>query len=103
MLADIQAAADKIGALPNKIILLFADAQAASRFTPLTGLPLNVCFGTDVNGRTAAQLQESLKLTSPLQKPVIVIADSFGRVVYVSEGYVIGTADRLLQLLPSLK
>lgn len=103
VLADIQAAADKIGALPNKIILLFADAQAASRFTPLTGLPLNVCFGTDVNGRTAAQLQESLKLTSPLQKPVIVIADSFGRVVYVSEGYVIGTADRLLQLLPSLK
>lgn len=88
----------------EQVILLFENDGTAGRFRPgAFSLPDNLHFGIDTDGRTATQLKESLKPDTPLQMPVIVIADSFGRIVWRSEGYVIGLGDTLLQQLTRLR
>lgn len=103
VLNDISAISDTFGSRPEQMILLFENSDAAKRFNN-TGyhLPANVHFGIDADGTVMSQLRSSLNIASQSQLPVIVIADSFGRIVWVSEGYTIGLGDTLLQLLKRL-
>ena len=102
-LNDLAAIAGTLGQRPEQIIMLFEDADAAGRFNAANfKVPGNVHFGIDSEGKVAKQLTGSLHLDTPLSLPLIAIADSFGRVVWVSEGYTIGLGDTLLQLLDQL-
>ena len=83
---------------------LFADKERASRFdrSLFPSLPSNVVLGIDNNGVSRKEILESLHL-SEADDPVIVIADTFNRIVWVQTGYSIGTGERLLSTLRSLK
>ncbi len=102
-LNDIAAVAKHLDAVGRKIILLFPDEDAASRFdaSHFKGLPDCVVFGVDKDGVVERELRESLHLTSP-ERPVFAVADSFNRVVTVSQGYTIGLGERLLDTLRRL-
>jgi hypothetical protein len=88
----------------RRIILLFPGQEELERFTPqeFEGLPSNVVYGIDHEGRISAMLASALNLSTPPRLPVFIIADTFGRVVFVSEGYTIGLAGRMLQTIPKL-
>lgn len=61
-------------------------------------LPENVVFGEDIDGKILEEIRTSLNLPSS-DLPVFVIADTFNRIVFVSQGYTIGLGERLLRTL----
>lgn len=103
ILNDIRSLADEYRKIDNKIMVLFADADELARFDrgAFEGLPENVVFGVDNEGVSHAELVESLHLPD-WSRPVVVIADTFNRVMYVSQGYTIGLPQRILHYLQGL-
>lgn len=101
-LNDITAVADRLEATGAKIMLLFDNADEAARFdrSLFGNLPATVVFGIDNDGQTRRDIESSLHLEAP-QAPVFVIADTFNRIVWVSQGYTIGTGETLLRNLSS--
>ncbi len=99
VLNDISAYADEIGRWGGKLLMLFADKEAASRFRQqdFSRLPSNVVFGTDVDGKIADEMKQF-----GTDMPVVLIADTFNRVVFISEGYTINIGRRLLDTLDKL-
>jgi transglutaminase-like putative cysteine protease len=87
----------------QSIVLLFKNAEEASRFdaSQLPALPSTVTYGTDVDGKIAAELTEALHLTSP-ERPLFVIADTFNRIVFVSQGYTIGLGEQMIDVIHRL-
>lgn len=85
------------------VILLSADSDAARFFSDplLPQLPATAHFGQDSTGAIAAELRENLRLPAD-SMPIVAIADTFNRVVYVTSGYTIGTGARLLDILRKL-
>ncbi len=73
-------------------------ARAFSMPRPYGQLPSNMVLGADVDGAIASELCSALELPAG-QLPVVVIADTFNRVVFVRQGYSVGLADALLQTL----
>lgn len=104
VLNEISALSDKFEADGRKIVLLYADADRLNRAAPdaTFRLPANVVIGHDTASRILDELRANLKLESA-EFPVTIVADTFNRVVYVSQGYTIGTPDRLLDLLSRLR
>lgn len=100
VLNEISASAEFFEADGRKIVLLYADSDRLARATPGTSfrLPANVVTGHDNDGAILAELKDALRLDN-VELPVTIIADTFNRVVHVSQGYTIGTADRLLDIL----
>lgn len=58
-------------------------------------------FGSDSDGKILEEIRKSLNLTGS-ELPVFVVADSFNRIVFVSQGYSIGLGERLLRILQSV-
>jgi len=88
----------------GKIMLLFPDGKSATRFdaSRFPDLPSTVVFGTDINGTIQNEITSNMKLDSG-ERPVFLIADTFNRVVYLSQGYSIGQGERLIDTLHKLK
>lgn len=103
-LNDISLLKDKFEKWGKKMVVLFADESQANRFKPeeFPSLPSNVVYGIDPDGRIAAELRESLHLPEG-EMPVIAVADTFNRVVYVQSGYTIGTGETLMNVLEQVK
>lgn len=104
VLNEISTLTDAFEADGRKIVLLYADADKLNRANPTANfkLPDNVVIGHDIDSRILNELKVNLKLEGN-ELPVTIIADTFNRVVYVSQGYTIGTADRLLDILTRVK
>lgn len=100
LLNDMSASSKALEESGEKIMLLFANAEEAAAFnrSAFPNLPSNVVFGYDVDGQNAAGLEEF-----GTDKPVIIIADTFNRVVFASQGYSIATDQRLLETLKKLR
>lgn len=81
------------------LLMLFEDADEAARFNraAFPNLPANVVLGTDINGHIAAEMAQFGS-----ERPVVLIADTFNRVVFISEGYTINIHQRLLDTLRQL-
>ncbi len=103
-LNDIAAVAAEFEKWGKKLVLLFADKSEAERFdrTRFPGLPSNVVFGTDINSANMKEVMENLNLTSS-ERPVFIIADTFNRVVFLSQGYTIGLGETIVDTLHRLK
>ena len=86
------------------IILLFPNEDQWKRFdkADFPELPSTLTFGIDEGGNIANQLVKNLNLASPNNLPIVIIADTFGRVVYASQGYKIGIGDELIQIIKRL-
>ena len=65
-------------------------------------MPTNVVYGIDTNGSIRKQIAAQMKLQNGGQLPLFVIADTFNRVVFFSEGYTIGLGDQLVKVSSKL-
>lgn len=97
-LKDLEKCARTLEGRGVKILLLTSDAASASKLRKedYPGLPSNVVFGVDASGAIEAQIRSELHLR---HSPVFVIADTFNRIVYASEGYTIGMGEKLAAAL----
>jgi len=88
----------------RKVLLLFPNAQHLQNFqkSPLGTLPSTVVLGVDNDLTIAKELAGNLNLNGTNNLPIVVIGDTFGRVVFVSNGYSIGLGDRLIQTVKKL-
>lgn len=101
-LRDVMPYAEQFEEWGQKMVLLFADTDAASRFVnDFPGLPSTVVWGTDIDNGIYNELVSNLKIKSP-QHPIIVVADTFNRVVFVSQGYSIGLGEQLVKVIKQL-
>ena len=103
-LRDIAAVRADYESLGVKTILLFRDAEAKGRFNSkdFPALPADTHLGTDVDGKIWDEITTNMHLTSSTL-PVFIIADTFNRIVFISQGYTIGLGERLVKNLKSLK
>ena len=61
-------------------------------------LPRNLRFGVDTQGECRTDIFNS-QLTKTQELPIIIIADTFNRVVFFSQGYTIGIGDQLKRVI----
>ncbi len=104
-LNDISAAAKELEATGRTLLMLFPDRDSAMRFRPSDygKLPSNIHFGID-NGTIAGGLKEGLELNEDISAnlPIVVVADSFNRIVFNRQGYAIRLGETLARILTDL-
>jgi hypothetical protein len=104
-LRDIAARRQELEKWGRKIVLLFKDEEEKARFTnkqEFVGMPNTVVWGTDVDGKINKEIEEAMKLASK-DRPVFLIADTFNRVVFMSQGYTIGLGEQLISVIKKLE
>ena len=100
LINDIAAVSEQLEATGRHLILLFEDADHASRFRRelFPALPSTLHFGIDKDGTTRREIEASLHMDGA-EMPLVVVADSFNRIVSASSGYSIALGERMLQIL----
>ena len=98
VLNDLSQCAAEFEKWPGKIMLIY-DSETAGNITgEFPGLPRNVVVGSDINSAIADELRPFGS-----SYPVVIIADTFNRVVFASEGYTIGIGQKILDILSRLE
>lgn len=99
-IAKMKADLDKWG---RPFVLLFPDEAQARKFNAADygELPANTSYGIDEDGVILKQIQREMKLTNA-NLPIFIIADTFNRVVFISQGYTIGLGEQLQQVISKL-
>ena len=99
-LNDISLAAKDMEKWGGKIMFLFESPEAAGRFdaSRFKSLPSTVRFGCDIDGKILKEISENMELTDRTL-PIFIIADTFNRIVYISQGYTIGLGEQLINIL----
>lgn len=99
---DLILAAAELDSLGHTIFLLYPEGNLPA--LP-HALPQCVRAGTDIDSTIAKTIAEGLYIASDnrsTSRPVFIIADSFGRIVYHTSGYTIGLGTRLAEILRSV-
>lgn len=65
-------------------------------------LPSTASLGTDKDGSILEGIADGINLTSQ-DLPILIVADTFNRVVFFSQGYTIGIGDKLASLLRKIE
>ncbi len=88
----------------RSMVLLFPNEQQLKNFDAgeFKGLPKTITYGVDTNGGVTSMLVKAMNLPSSDTLPIFVIADTFGRVVFVSQGYTIGLGEQMLKVIHKL-
>ena len=86
------------------IVLLFEDETAAAQFRAADYglLPSSVIYGIDSDGKIRQQIVKNMKLQSDRLLPIFIIADTFNRVVFQSQGYTIGLGEQMERVIQKL-
>ena len=87
------------------LLLLFESEPEARKFheTNDVQLPENTIFGVDKDCRIRRQIVQQMKLQNDQLLPIFVIADTFNRVVFSSQGYTIGLGEQMERVIKKLK
>lgn len=103
-LRDIAAVKEDLERWGRSLVLVFADEAGRKRFRPeeFPGLPSTAVYGVDRSGELLRSLREEMKLPSG-NLPVFIIADTFNRIVFVSQGYTIGLGAQLRRVIAALE
>ena len=97
---------DAFEAWGKKIVLIFPDAESATRLTDAmkAGLPENVVVVAEPNPGLFNDLAKEFEFRADVNSlPVIVVGDTFNRVIFHSEGYLPGLGHRLTDIVSRLK
>ena len=96
-LHDIEKMKEAFEAWGRPVVLLFESEADAAKFNhdEFPGLPSTVQFALDKDGSVRKQIAREMKLMNEKQMPMFIIADTFNRVVFVSQGYTIGLGEQL--------
>lgn len=102
-LRDMAAVKSQLEAWGKKMVLLFPNEQSAKKFNEkeFPALPNNFTYGIDVDNNIQKEIVGAMKL-NPNSLPVFIIADTFNRVVFVSQGYTIGLGEQLMKVIHRL-
>lgn len=103
-LRDIAKLKDEFDRLDRPFVLLFESEAEAKKFksSDFGVLPNKTIFGVDKDGAIKKQIVAQMKLQDARQLPIFIIADTFNRVVFLSQGYTIGLGEQLYNTLSKL-
>ena len=105
ILHDIELRRDELEAWGREIIMLFPTQQELNAFmrrsNEFVNLPNNLRFGVDKQGQVAADIFGS-GLTQTDERPVVLMGDTFNRVVFFSQGYTIGLGEQLSKVVSKI-
>lgn len=90
----------------KKIVLIFPDADSATRLNDAmkAGLPENVVVVDEPNPGLFKDLAKEFEFRADVNSlPVIIVGDTFNRVIFHSEGYLPGLGHRLTDIVSRLK
>ena len=87
------------------VVLLFESEADAKKFQKdeFGSLPSTVQYAIDKDGSIREQIAREMKLQSKTQMPMFIIADTFNRVVFSSQGYTIGLGEQMKNVFKKLK
>lgn len=97
VLNELMQNAPQLEKWPGRIMIIVDGDTADNLAVEFPNLPANVIVGTDIDRTIAAQLTRF-----GTNYPMVIIADTFNRVVYATDGYTIGTGHRLADTLTRL-
>jgi transglutaminase-like putative cysteine protease len=85
----------------RSVILLFKDEADCKLFNKndFGALPSTVVRGIDREGKITEMISAAMKLEDKSRLPIFIIADTFGRVVFVSQGYTIGLGEQMIKTI----
>ena len=100
---DISAAAKELEKWGRPLLVIFASEEDYRKFrADHFSLPSTVRYGVDADGSIRQMIAREMKLSDGGSLPLIVMADTFNRVVFFSQGYTIGLGDRLVKTSKAL-
>ena len=100
-ISKMSAELDKWG---RPMVLLFENGQEAQKYRQenFGVLPRNIIYGIDTDGSIRRQIAQEMKLQSETQLPMFILADTFNRVMFCSQGYTIGLGDQFTKVIGNL-
>jgi transglutaminase-like putative cysteine protease len=100
-IAQKSAALDKWG---RPMVLLFENEAEAQKYRQehFGTLPKNIIYGIDKDGSIRHQIAQEMKLENETSLPVFILADTFNRVLFCSQGYTIGLGEQLNKVINNL-
>jgi len=101
-IAKLKAAFEAWG---RPMVLLFTDDTQRQNYREeeFGALPSTVSYGVDNHHQIQKQIVTNMHLDDQNQLPLFIIADTFNRVVFVSQGYTIGLGEQLMEVINKLK
>lgn len=103
VMRDISSVAADLEHWGRPILVVFASEKDWKRFGhEKYSLPETVSYGIDTDGSMRRMMMDGMDLSGDGRLPLIVVADTFNRVVFFSQGYSIGLGDRLLKVAGSI-
>ncbi|WP_321518941.1 transglutaminase-like domain-containing protein [uncultured Bacteroides sp.] len=104
-LRDIAACKKQLEEWGKQIIILFPDEEEWKAFNPKAygELPKNITFGIDKNGSVLRQVKDGVETLRQGELPVVIVSDTFNRVVFASQGYRIGLGEQLVKVIEQIQ
>ena len=100
---DISAVKAELEEWGRPILVVFATEDDYRKFRAQDfNLPSTVHFGIDIDGQMRDMIATEMKLKKGGRLPLIVMADTFNRVVFFSQGYSIGLGESLVKTSKAL-
>ena len=98
---DIAAVKKDLEEWGRSMVLLFPDEKGYNSFDPkeFGDLPNTITYGIDADNHIQKEIASAMKLQNASQLPIFIIADTFNRVVFVSQGYTIGLGEQLMKVI----
>ena len=84
----------------RSMVMLFPDEKQLASFRPdeFPALPETITYGVDRDNSIRRMIMENMELKSD-DLPIFIIADTFNRVVFLSQGYTIGLGEQLMKTI----
>ena len=103
-LRDISRVCDDFDAWGRPVVLLFGSAEEARKWSAdkYGRLPENLVLGIDADGSIRSSIAAQMKLQNGGSLPVFIVADTFNRIVFCSEGYTIGLGEQMQRTIKRL-
>ena len=95
---DIAEASAQLDATGRPVVVLTQGDTFGIDLADFPSLPDCVILGSDPDGTILSGMLEGVNLESQ-DLPIILVADTFNRVVFASQGYTIGIGDRIASIL----
>ena len=101
---DMAAVKEELEKWGRSIVLLFPDEKGWKNFDvkEFGELPNTITYGIDTNHVIQQEIVENMKLSNANTLPIFIVADTFNRVVFVSQGYTIGLGEQLMKVIHKL-
>ena len=101
---DIAAVKKELETWGRKMVLLFPDEESYKKFdaSEFGDLPNTIIYGWDIDQKNQQEMVTAMKLKQANTLPIFLIADTFNRVVFVSQGYTIGLGAQMMQVIHKL-